>query len=79
MVTTQPLQVHHGNLDQFRAWDGPEGDYWAAHADTFERSVAGYDGAFLDAARIAVTDRVLDIGCGTGATTRAAARRATRG
>jgi len=45
VVTTQPLQVHHGNLDQFRAWDGPEGDYWAAHADTFERSVAGYDGA----------------------------------
>ncbi len=79
MVTTTGIQVHPGNQDQLRAWDGPEGEYWAAEADAFERSVAGYDEAFLDAAEIAPADRVLDVGCGTGATTRAAARRAGRG
>jgi SAM-dependent methyltransferase len=79
MVTTRPLQVHPGNLGQLRAWDGGEGQYWAAHCDAFERSVAGYDTAFFDAAAIAATDRVLDVGCGCGGTARAAARRASRG
>jgi SAM-dependent methyltransferase len=79
MVTTRPLQVHPAHSDQLRAWDGPEGEYWATNAEAFDRSVAGYDEAFFDAAAITATDRVLDIGCGTGGTARAAARRATRG
>src|SRR4051812_14359467 len=78
MVTTE-LPVHPGNLEQLRAWDGEEGAFWAANADIFEQAVAGFDPAFLDAAGIGRTDRVLDIGCGTGSTTRAAARRATAG
>jgi SAM-dependent methyltransferase len=79
MVHTRLPQVHPANLDQLRAWDGTEGDYWADHADAFERSMAGYDRAFFDAAAIAPADRVLDVGCGCGGTAVAAARRATRG
>ena len=62
-----------------RAWDGDEGAYWAANADPFERSIADFDPAFLDAAGVGRTDRVLDVGCGTGGTTIAAARLAPEG
>jgi SAM-dependent methyltransferase len=79
MSVTQPLHVHPGNVDQLRAWDGSEGEYWARHADVFERSVAGYDDAIFEAARITASDRVLDVGCGTGSTARRAARSAPRG
>jgi SAM-dependent methyltransferase len=79
MVATQSIAVHPHNLEQFRAWDGEEGSYWARHAATFERAVVRYDQAFLAAAQIAPADRVLDVGCGTGATTRAAARLASAG
>lgn len=53
------------------------------HSLEFERMLedmpAAYDGALLDAAGIETTDRVLDVGCGTGATSRAAARLAREG
>jgi SAM-dependent methyltransferase len=39
----------------------------------------GYDDGFFGAAAIATGDRVLDIGCGTGSTTRHAARAASAG
>ena len=78
MVTTE-LPVHPGNLEQLRAWDGDEGAFWAANADTFERSIADFDPAFLDAGGVGRTDRVLDVGCGTGGTTIAAARLAPEG
>jgi SAM-dependent methyltransferase len=79
MVTTHELDVHPANRSQFDAWDGEEGGFWAAHAEHFDRSVARYQGALFDAAGIRPTDRVLDIGCGTGATSRDAARRAADG
>lgn len=62
------------NVEQAKAWDGDEGAVWAANADSFDGSVAGYHAAFLDAADFKAADRVLDIGCGTGQTTRDAAR-----
>lgn len=78
-MTATRISVHPSNAEQLRAWDGDEGGYWADHASYFDRSVAGYHEALLDAARIARTDRVLDIGCGTGQTTRDAARAASDG
>ena len=79
MVTTHELHVHPANRSQFDAWDGEEGGFWAAHAEHFDRSVARYQAALFDAAGIRPIDRVLDIGCGTGATSRDAARRAADG
>jgi SAM-dependent methyltransferase len=67
------------NAAQERAWDGPEGGVWAGHADLLEGSAARYDPALLAAAAIDAGSRVLDVGCGTGSVTRAAARRAGDG
>ena len=73
------VPVDPANADTLAAWDGGEGEYWAENADRFEASVARYRDAFFDAAAITATDVVLDIGCGSGATTREAAQRAPRG
>ena len=78
MAQTDAL-VDPSNLEQAKAWDGDEGRYWAAHAERFEATVAAYNEPFLDAAAIGTASRVLDIGCGTGSTTIAAARRAPAG
>src|SRR5438105_3983935 len=67
------------NAVQAAAWDGDEGAYWAHHAERFDRAVACYHERFFDAAAIGLGDRVLDIGCGTGQTTRDAAVRAADG
>ena len=79
MTTTSAVPVHPSNSEQLRAWDGDEGAYWAEHADHFDRSVAAYHQQLLATAAISRTERVLDIGCGTGQTTRDAARAAAHG
>ncbi|MEU6181829.1 class I SAM-dependent methyltransferase [Streptomyces coeruleorubidus] len=78
-MTGKTLQVAFGNREQARAWDGDEGAYWAQHADRFDRAVRAYTAHLLAAARIGPGDHVLDVGCGTGEVTRAAARRARAG
>jgi SAM-dependent methyltransferase len=79
MTATSAVPIDPANRGQLAAWDGDEGGYWAEHADRFDRSVAAYHERLLATAGIGDTDRVLDIGCGTGQTTRDAARAATRG
>jgi|SRR5579884_8800 ubiquinone/menaquinone biosynthesis C-methylase UbiE len=73
------LQIDPGNREQLRAWDGDEGAYWADHAAQFDRSIGAYHGPFMEAAAIRSADHVLDVACGTGQTTRDAARAASAG
>jgi SAM-dependent methyltransferase len=73
------LEVARTNVEQARAWDGEEGAFWAAHAEQFDRAVGAYHDGFMAAAGISRSDRVLDIGCGTGQTTRDAALAAADG
>lgn len=67
------------NLEQAADWDGVEGERWVAHADGYESTGARFARRLLDPGRIRVTDRVLDIGCGIGTSTRGAARLAVEG
>ncbi|MEJ2863864.1 class I SAM-dependent methyltransferase [Actinomycetospora flava] len=78
-MSTMTPRVDPTNRAQAQAWDGTEGGYWATHADRFDLALARYQPAFHAAAGIGAADRVLDVGCGTGLTTRAAARAAPAG
>jgi len=79
MTATSAVPVDPSNQEQLRAWDGDEGGCWAAHADHFDRAIAAYHSALMEAANIGPSDRVLDVGCGTGQVARDAARLATSG
>jgi len=67
------------NADMRRAWDGLDGDIWAAAADQYETRGAGHRRLLLQAAAITSGEHVLDLGCGNGASTREAARMAEPG
>ncbi|WP_329456505.1 class I SAM-dependent methyltransferase [Streptomyces sp. NBC_01497] len=67
------------NTAQSEAWNGDEGQYWSDHHDRWNAINEGFDRPLLAAAAIAPEDRVLDVGCGTGQTTRLAAGAASRG
>ena len=67
------------NVDQAAAWDGPSGDAWVAREAFQNDALAAHTEALLEAAAVQPTDHVLDVGCGTGDTTRAAARLAVDG
>jgi SAM-dependent methyltransferase len=67
------------NVEMAAAWDGAEGDHWAAHADRYEATAPGYWRALLAAVPIDRDAAILDIGCGTGRSTRDLARVASSG
>ncbi|MFK0259473.1 class I SAM-dependent methyltransferase [Streptomyces sp. NPDC090445] len=71
----------HGiaNTGQAQAWNSYEGAHWAAHQHRWDAVNAGFDAPLFDAAAIAPGEKVLDIGCGAGSTTRQAARAAAPG
>ena len=75
----QGATIAAANHDQAGAWNGPEGEHWAAHDERYNRSIRRHTQRLLDAARISANERVLDVGCGCGESTRGAARLATSG
>jgi SAM-dependent methyltransferase len=84
-VSTPPTRSSLGrdvpiaNVDQAQHWDGDEGDHWVRYQQRYDAMTGTFTDSLLTAAAIEAADRVLDIGCGNGQTTRLAARRASRG
>ena len=66
------------NVEMAKAWE-EEGARWAEQAERYDATVRRHSRRLLEAARISADDRVLDIGCGCGETTRDAARFAASG
>ena len=67
------------NPEMAAAWDGADGDHWTAYADHYERVSLRHWQRLVDAIPIAATASAIDVGCGTGRSTRDLARIATAG
>jgi SAM-dependent methyltransferase len=64
------------NAEQAEFWGSEEARHWIERQDAYDRMLAPFVAPVLDAAALAPDERVIDVGCGTGATTCAAAGRA---
>jgi len=65
--------------DWTKRWQEIEGEHWVAEAERYDAMVGAFGEAMLDAADLRPGERVLDVGCGNGATTIDAARRVRPG
>src|SRR5215831_5417504 len=74
-----PEALPLANAAQAAEWDGPAGAHRTRHAAVFDDEARPHNERFRAAADVSPRDRVLDIGCGTGQTTRDAARAAVAG
>ena len=67
------------NDEQAQLWNEVVGDAWVDHADTYDALLEPFGRAAMDRLALAAGDRVLDVGCGTGATTLDLAERVAPG
>jgi SAM-dependent methyltransferase len=67
------------NEQQAEHWNSDEAGHWVAHQVRYDAMLGPFVGRLLAAGRVAGADAVLDVGCGCGATTVAAGRRAAAG
>src|SRR6202045_4839798 len=66
---------HDKNADQIAYWNGPGGQRWADRQATQDVVLAPVADVLIDRARIEAGERIVDIGCGAGATTMAFAQK----
>jgi ubiquinone/menaquinone biosynthesis C-methylase UbiE len=67
--------AHEIAAEQLALWNGPGGHAWVDMQATLDRVLAPYEAMLVDAVVQDSHSAVLDVGCGTGSTTLAIARR----
>ena len=67
--------VHDRNADQAAYWNGPAGRRWIDRQKTLDLVLAPISEILVDRAAVVEGERVVDVGCGCGATTFELARR----
>lgn len=81
-MTTIPGRPDAGarsSAERAAMWDGPAGEHRITHADQDDNEVSRHNERMRAAARVGLTDHMLDIGCGTGQSTRDATHAAQAG
>jgi ubiquinone/menaquinone biosynthesis C-methylase UbiE len=66
---------HPGNADQIAYWNGPGGRHWADRQQTQDIMLAPVSEILIDRAQVKARERIVDVGCGCGATTIALAQK----
>src|SRR5580692_10811615 len=69
---------HDQNADQIAYWNGPGGQRWADRQQSQDVVLAPVADVLIDRARPKAGERIVDIGCGAGATTVAFAQQVGR-
>jgi ubiquinone/menaquinone biosynthesis C-methylase UbiE len=70
---------HDQNADQIAYWNGPGGQHWVDRQQAQDVMLAPVSDILIDRAKVQPGERIVDVGCGCGATTSALAQRAGRG
>jgi SAM-dependent methyltransferase len=68
------MNTAHSNDEQSKAWNGASGQAWIEAQEPLDRMFRGFEDVLVSEARDAHARSILDVGCGTGATTLALAR-----
>jgi SAM-dependent methyltransferase len=66
---------HDQNADQIAYWNGPGGQHWADRQQTQDVVLAPVSDILIDRAKAMPGERIIDVGCGCGATTIAFAQK----
>src|SRR6267143_3574060 len=66
---------HDLNADQIAYWNGPGGQHWTDRQQTQDILLAPVSDILIDRAKPRAGERIVDVGCGCGATTIAFARK----
>jgi SAM-dependent methyltransferase len=66
---------HDLNADQIAYWNGPGGQHWTDRQQTQDILLAPVSDILIDRAKVKSGERVIDVGCGCGATTTALAQK----
>ena len=74
-MSMEPPIGHDQNADQIAYWNGPGGQRWADRQQAQDILLKPVADALIDRAKPKAGERIIDVGCGSGATSIAFARK----